>query len=65
MRIARQCEKKVNLVRVSHIKTDVHDLVVLLSLALLVLWTIGPLAVFIVYHVPPLRRFLGLDDSIK
>jgi hypothetical protein len=57
--------KKNNLVRVSHIKSDMHDIVVLLSLGLLVLWTIGPLAVFIVYRVPPLRRLLGLDDPIK
>jgi hypothetical protein len=57
--------KKLNLVRVSHIKSEVHDIVVLLSLGLLLLWTIGPLAVFIVYHVPPLRRFLGLGDPIK
>jgi hypothetical protein len=37
----------------------------LLSLGFLVFWTIGPSAVFIAYHVPPLRRFLGLDDPIK
>jgi hypothetical protein len=45
--------------------SDMHEVVVLLSLGLLVLWTIGPFAVFIVYHVPPLRRFFGLDDPIK
>ena len=28
-------------------------------------WTIGPFVVFIVYHVPPLRTFLGLDNPIK
>jgi hypothetical protein len=28
-------------------------------------WTIGPSAFFIVYHVPALRRFFGLDASIK
>jgi hypothetical protein len=57
--------KKLNLVRVSHTKSDVHDIVVLLSLGLLMLWTIAPFAVVIVYYVPPLRRFLGLDDPVK
>ena len=56
--------KKLNLVRVSHIKRDVHGIVVLLALGLLLLWTIGPLGVVVVYHVPPLRRFLGLNDPI-
>ena len=60
----RQWEKNQSRARFAH-QSDVHDIVVLLSLGLLVLWTIGPLAVFIVYHIPPLRRFLGLDDPIK
>jgi len=51
-------------VRFAH-QSDVHEVVVLLSLGVLVVWTIGPFVVFIVYHVPPLRRFLGLDDPIK
>jgi hypothetical protein len=42
-----------------------HQIVVLLSLGILAVWTIGPFAFFIVYHVPPLRRFFGLDASIK
>jgi len=46
-------------------RSGMHEIVVLLSLGFLVLWTISPFAVFIVYHVPPLRRFLGLDDPIK
>jgi hypothetical protein len=57
-------KKNPSRVRFAH-RSDVHEIVVLLSLGLLVLWTIGPFAVFVVYHVPPLRRFLGLDDSIK
>jgi hypothetical protein len=56
--------KKINLFRFAH-QSDVNHIIVLLSLGLLVLWTIGPFTVFIVYHVPRLRRFLGLDDSIK
>ena len=43
----------------------VPEIVALLGLGLLVFWTLGPFAVLIAYHVPPLRRFLGLDDSIK
>ena len=39
-------------------RSDVHEIVILLSLGLLLLWTIGPFAFFIVYLVPPLRRFL-------
>jgi hypothetical protein len=57
--------KKLNLVRIFAHQSDVNDIVVLLSLGLLVLWTIGPFAVFIVYYVPALRRLLGLDDRIK
>jgi len=57
--------KKVNLVRVFSHRRDVHEIVFFLSLGLLALWTIGPFAVFVVYHVPPLRRFLGLNTSIE
>jgi hypothetical protein len=42
-----------------------HQIVVLLTLGFLAVWTIGPFAFFIVYHIPPLRRFVGLDASIK
>jgi len=41
------------------------QMVVLASLGFLAVWTIGPFAFFIVYHVPSLRRFPGLDASIK
>jgi hypothetical protein len=44
---------------------DMHEIVVLLSFGFLALWTIGPFAFFIIYQVPRLRRFLGLDDSMK
>jgi hypothetical protein len=57
--------EKINLVRFFAHRRNVHEIVVLLSLGLLVFWTLGPFAVLIVYHVPPLRRFLGLDDSCK
>jgi uncharacterized membrane protein len=57
--------ENINLaVRFAH-RSDMHEVVVWLSLGLLLVWTIGPLAVFIVYNAPPLRRFLGLDDPIK
>ena len=42
-----------------------HQILVLLSLGFVAVWTIGPFAFFIVYHVPPLRRFFGLDASIR
>jgi hypothetical protein len=57
--------KKLYLVRVIAHRWDMRAVIVLLSVVLLALWTIGPFAVFIAYHLPPLRRFLGLDDSIK
>jgi hypothetical protein len=57
-------KKNPSRVRFGH-RSDVREIVVLLSLGLLVLWTIGPFAVFVVYHLPPLRRFLGLEDSLK
>ena len=56
---------KINLVRVFAHRSDMHEIVVLLSLGLLVIWTIGPFVVLILYYLPPLRRFLGLDDPIK
>jgi len=40
-----------------------YEIGLLLSLVLMILWTIGPLVVLIIYQVPPLRRCLGLDDS--
>jgi len=59
-----QCEN-INLVRVLRIEGCWHEIVVLLSLGLLVLWTIGPCAVLSFIRFPPLRRLLGLDDRIK
>lgn len=46
-------------------RSDVREILLFLSVGLLMLWTIGPFAFFIVYLVPPLRRFFGLEDSIK
>lgn len=57
--------KNLNLTRGLTHQSNVHEILVLLGLGLLVLWTVGPFAVFVVYHVPSLRRFLGLDASVK
>ena len=42
-------------------RTKVNEIILLLSVGVLVLWSIGPFAVFIAYQVRPLRKFLGLD----
>lgn len=53
----KQIESRARLLH----QSDVNEIILLFSLGVLMLWTIGPFGAFIAYHVPPLRKILGLD----